>query len=117
MGNDVKIAIVDLIRVLDQSQLGVSGAQKIEALYQNQQRELAPLIASAKSSKKPSDAKQLETRAREHEAERERLRAELRQALLDKAQPIVSELSLSAGVDFVLARPQALLFAKPELDL
>lgn len=118
----MKVAIVDMIRVLDQSKLGLAGAKQLEGLYHQQQRELAPLIQTAQAAAKkrqPNDPshKLLEQKAREHESEREKLRVELREALLARAQPIIQKLSAERDVDFVLAKPQALLFAKPELDL
>ena len=114
----LNIAVVDLVRVLDDSALGKAGAKQVEALYQQQQRELAPLLQQAKQ-KKPGDplGRTIDEKQRGFEAEREKLRVELRNHLLSKTQPIVQKLASSSGFDFVLARPQGMIFARPELDL
>ena len=116
----MKIAIVDLVRVLDESKAGLEGAQKVKAFFEQQEREAAPLIAHMKSRQgKPPDAqtKQAETRLRDMEGEREKLRASLREELLNKAKALMGKVAAENGIDFVLARPQAMLFARPELDL
>jgi Skp family chaperone for outer membrane proteins len=113
----MKVALVDAVRLLDQSQLGLAGAKRLEELFHSQQRELAPLIAQAQKTKRPAENQKLEELARGQEQERERLRAELRDALLAKARTVIEKLAPAAGVDFVMAQPQVLLWVKPELDL
>ncbi len=113
----MKVGIVDVVKLLDQSAEGLAGAKKMEELFNTQQRELAPLLAQAQKAKRGPDAQRLEEKARQHETDRERLRAELRQALLTRAQSFIAAAGERAGCDFVLAQPQALLWAKPELDL
>jgi len=107
----MKVAIVDLVRVLDESKEGLAGAKRLEGLFEEQQRELAPLIQQVKIEK------QLETRAREHEQDREKMRVDLRNSLLARAQAAVGRMATEHSVDFVLGKPQAMLWAKPELDL
>ena len=53
----------------------------------------------------------------QQEAEREKLRATLREELLRVAQPIISKIATEAGFDMVIARPQSALFVKAELDI
>ena len=112
----MKIALVDAVRLLDQSQLGIAGAKRLEELFHAQQRELAPLIAQAQKAKRPAENQKLEEKARAHEQEREKLRAELREELLAKARLVIDKIAPEAGVDFVLAQPQVLLWCNPELD-
>ncbi len=113
----MKVGIVDVVKLLDQSAEGLAGAKKMEELYNGQQRELAPLIAQAQKAKRGPDAQKLEEKAREQEQAREKLRAELRQQLLARAQTVIAKAADRTGCDFILAQPQALLWAKPELDL
>jgi Skp family chaperone for outer membrane proteins len=113
----MKVAIIDIIRVLDQTKRGLSGAKKLEALFNEQQRELAPLIQQVKSKRDPKIEKTIETKAKEHEQAREKMRVELREALLAQARKLMDEVAREQGVDFVLARPQAMMWAKPELDI
>lgn len=113
----MKVGLVDAVRLLDQSQLGLSGAKRLEELFHNQQRELAPLIAQAQKAKRPAENQKLEEKAREQEQAREKLRGDLRDALLAKARTIIAKLAPAAGMDFVMAQPQVLLWASPELDL
>jgi Skp family chaperone for outer membrane proteins len=113
----MKVAVVDLVRVLDESKEGLTGAKRLEGLFEEQQRELAPLIQQVKSKRDPKIEKQIETRAREQEQEREKMRVDLRNALLQRAEATVDKLAKQNGVDFVLGRPQAMLWVKPELDL
>jgi len=113
----MKIALVDAVRLLDQSQLGIAGAKRLEELFHAQQRELAPLIAQAQKAKRPAESQKVEEKARAQEQEREKLRAELREQLLAKARAVIDTIAPAAGVDFVMAQPQVLLWAKPELDL
>jgi Skp family chaperone for outer membrane proteins len=113
----MKVAVVDVVKVLDESKEGLAGAKRLEALFQEQQRELAPLMQQARAKKDPKLHKQIEDTMREHEQAREKLRADLRDSLLQKVKPLVDKTAAARGVDFVLARPQAMLFAKAELDL
>ncbi|MCC6808165.1 MAG: OmpH family outer membrane protein [Deltaproteobacteria bacterium] len=113
----MKVAIIDIIRVLDQTKRGLAGAKQLEGLFNEQQRELAPLIQQVKNKRDPKIEKQLETRAKEHEQAREKMRVELREALLQQARAVMDEVAKKQGVDFVLARPQAMMWAKPELDI
>ena len=113
----MKVAIVDLVRVLDESKEGLAGAKRLEGLFEEQQRELAPLIQQVKTKRDPKIEKQLETRAREHEQDREKMRVDLRNSLLARAQAAVGRMATEHSVDFVLGKPQAMLWAKPELDL
>ena len=108
----MKIALVDAVRLLDQSQLGIAGAKRLEELFHAQQRELAPLIAQAQKAKRPAENQKLEEKARAHEQEREKLRAELREELLAKARLVIDKIAPEAGVDFVLAQPQVLLWCR-----
>lgn len=114
----LNVAIVDVVRVLDDTTLGKAGAKQVEALYQQQQRELAPLLQQAKQ-KRPNDPalRSLEEKSRQFETDREKLRAQLRTDLLAKLQPVLQQIAASKGFDFVLARPQAMIFVRPELDL
>lgn len=114
----MKVAVVDVVRVLDDTQLGRAGAKEVEALYQKQQRELAPLLQQAKA-KRPGDGlfKTIEERQKGFEVEREKLRADLRNQLLARLQPVLQKLASDGGFDFIMARPQAMIFAKQELDL
>jgi Skp family chaperone for outer membrane proteins len=113
----MKVAVVDLVRVLDESKEGLAGAKRLEGLFEEQQRELAPMIQQVKTKRDPKIEKQLETRAREHEQEREKMRVDLRNTLLQRAQATVDKIARERSVDFVLGKPQALLWAHPDLDL
>jgi Skp family chaperone for outer membrane proteins len=113
----MKVAIIDIIRVLDQTKKGLSGAKQLETLFNEQQREMAPLIQQVKQKRDPKIEKQLEAMAKEHEQAREKLRVDLREALLQQARAVMAEVAQKQGVDFVLARPQAMMWAKPELDI
>lgn len=113
----MKIGIIDIVRVLDQTKRGLAGAKKLEALFNDQQREAAPLLQQVKQKRDPKIEKQLETMAKDHEQARERLRIELREALLQQARQIMEKVAQEQGLDFVLARPQAMMWAKQELDI
>jgi Skp family chaperone for outer membrane proteins len=115
----VKIAIIDVVKVLDETKQGVAGAKQLETLFNEQQRELAPLLQQARAKKPPDPKlhKQLEDQMKTHEAAREKMRVELREALLAKVRPMMEKVATEQGFDFVLARPQAMMFVRPELDI
>lgn len=113
----MKVGIIDIIRVLDQTKRGLAGAKQLEALYNDQQREAAPLLQQLKTKRDPKIEKQLEQLAKDHEQARERMRVELREALLQQARKLMDEVAKKHGFDFVLARPQAMMWSKQELDI
>lgn len=110
----MRVAVVDVIRILDESLLGKVGADKLRALFEAQQRDLAP--HQGKNTGTFANQK-IADKQRQQEGERERLRAGLRDELLRQVQPIITKIASEAGFDMVIARPQSAFFVKPELDI
>jgi len=111
--------VIDMVRLLDESNLGKAGAKDLENFYHQQQRELAPLLTALKSkTRRPEqEERKMQEQLREAEAKLEARRGELRDGLLKKAEPLIQQIAKEKGFAFVLARPQAMVYVKPEMDM
>lgn len=110
------IGIIDIVKVLDESNLGKIGAKELEAIYNQQQRDLAPLLTAAKANPKRQDP-DLNKKLQKAQEELEKRRAELRDELLLKAQPVIDKLAKERGFMMVIARPQAVMYVSEKCDL
>jgi Skp family chaperone for outer membrane proteins len=113
----MRIAVFDVVRILDETKEGKAGALKLQEMFEAHQKELgAHAQPGAKDKARTFGGRAVEERARAQEQERERVRGELRDTLLRKVQAVAERLGHEQNVDMVIARPSMLFYVKPELD-
>ncbi len=115
----MEFIVIDLARILDESAQGRAAARELAALWEASEGEIRHMIRTAEAAEGPARDEGFREAAAAEQSLNQRMNAarrDARDALLDRARPIIAQLAAERQVRMVLDA-DAVLACPSELEL